>query len=230
MRIEAKDGEATLWIYDAIGDMFGPDAVTAKGVRDRLAALRGINTLNIRINSPGGVVDDAVAIHTLLSEYPAEKVTKIDGVAASAATILIPRDSKVQIASGAKMMIHNPWGIAVGDYRELAKASEIAKKYAESAAEMYLARTGKTSDEVRAAMDAETWFTGQEAVDFGIADSSSETPAIEAATQESVMAKAKLVAQLAFAAMVAGEPEQRQATFNSIRRAAVALARARGVA
>lgn len=227
MRVEAKDGEATIWIYDAIGEMFGPDAVTAKGVRDRLQAFRGIDKLTIRINSPGGMVDDAVAIHTLLSEYKAEKVTKIDGVAASAATILIPRDSKVRIAQGAKMMIHNPWSVAVGDWREMAAASKVAKQYADSAAQMYSARTGKTVEEVQAAMDATTYFLGQEAVDWGLADDMGDESSVAAKSAESVVAQAMVVAQLAFAAMVAQPTEQREKTNHAMKRAALELARAR---
>jgi ATP-dependent Clp protease, protease subunit len=208
MKFEAKDGEATIWIYDAIGEMFGPDAVTAKGVRDRLQSLRGVDKLNIRINSPGGMVDDAVAIHTLLSEYKAEKVTKIDGVAASAATILIPRDSKVSIAQGAKMMIHNPWSVAVGDWREMEKAAKVAKQYATSAAEMYAARTGKPMAEVVAAMEAETYFLGEEAVAWGLADDMGDGEAVAAATVDGVMAQAMIVARLAFAALVGQTTEK----------------------
>jgi len=227
MRVEAKDGEATIWIYDAIGEMFGPDAVTAKGVRDRLQAFRGIDKLTIRINSPGGMVDDAVAIHTLLSEYKAEKVTKIDGVAASAATILIPRDSKVRIAQGAKMMIHNPWSVAVGDWREMAAASKVAKQYADSAASMYAARTGKKIEDVQAAMDATTYFDGQEAVDFGLADSVGDESAVAAKTVEAVMAQAMIVAKLAFAALVGQTSEQHTTTTTALHRASLELARAR---
>lgn len=235
MRFEAKDGEATIWIYDAIGELFGPDAVTAKGVRDRLQSLRGIERLTVRINSPGGVVDDAVAINTLLNEYAATKTTKIDGIAASAATLVIPQGS-VQMAKGAKMMIHNPWTVAVGNYRDLEHAAKVAKQYAQSAAEMYAARTGKPIEDIQAAMDAETYYLDQEAVDFGLADSVGDGEAVQAASHEAIVAKAKICAQLAFAELVGKSAEQLQSTFNAMAQAAgnianmrrrVALAKAR---
>lgn len=225
MRFEAKDGEATLWIYDAIGEMFGPDAVTAKGVRDRLQSLRGIDRLTVRINSPGGVVDDAVAIHTLLSEYKAEKVTKIDGIAASAATILVPQ-GKVSIAKGAKMMIHNPWSVAVGDWREMEKAAKVLKQYAESAADMYVARTGKPREEVLAAMQAETYFLGEEAVAWGLADDMGEESAVAAQSVDVVVSKARAVAKLAFADLVGKSAEELEATLQAMEDAAVRIAAA----
>lgn len=229
MKFEAKDGEATLWVYDAIGEMFGPDAVTAKGVRDRLQSLRGIERLTVRINSPGGMVDDAVAIHTLLAEYKAEKTTKIDGIAASAATILIP-PGKVTIAKGAKMMIHNPWSVAVGDWREMEKAAKVAKQYADSAADMYVARTGKPREEVVAAMEAETYFLGEEAVAWGLADSVGEDAAVSAKSHGDVLAQAKLVAQLAFAELVGQAAEKQSQTFDAMQNAATKLSAALRVA
>jgi len=170
LRFEAKDGEATLWIYDAIGEMFGPDAVTAKGVRDRLQALRGIDRLTVRINSPGGMVDDAVAIHTLLNEYDAAKTVKVDGVAASAASVVAMVGQRIEMASGAMMMIHNPWTVAIGDGNAMRKAAEVADKYRDSLVAIYGKRTGKSADEITAAMAAETWYTADEAVGAGMAD------------------------------------------------------------
>lgn len=228
MRIEAKEGEATLWIYDPIGEMFGPDAVTAKGVRDRLANLRNIDRLTIRINSPGGEVDEAVAIHALLSEFKAEKVTKVDGMAASAATVVGVAGDRIEMAKGAKWMIHNPWGIAVGDYREMLKASEVAKQYRDSLVGMYAARTGKSDDDIRNAMDAETYMLDQEAVDWGFADAVCGG-SLEATQQsgEQIMAQAVLVARMAFAKLVAGTADQIQATLETMTHAADKIAAAR---
>lgn len=171
MRVEAKDGEATIWIYDAIGEMFGPDAVTAKGVRDRLQALRGIDRLTVRINSPGGMVDDAIAIHTLLSEYKAEKTFKVDGVAASAATVLPTVGSKVELAPGSMWMIHNPWTIAIGDGNAMRKAAEISDKYRDNLIGLYSRRTKQDPEAIAEAMAAETWYTAEEAMAAGFSDS-----------------------------------------------------------
>ena len=217
MRFEAKDGEATLWIYDAIGEMFGTDAVTAKGVRDRLASLRGISKLVIRINSPGGEVDDATTIHTLLSEFAGEKLVKVDGMAASAASVIAMAGDKIQMAKGAKMMIHNPWGFAVGDYRQLAKASEVAKQYRNALVGLYSARSGKSSEEVMSAMDAEKYFLAEEAVAWGVADSVGDDAAIAATqTGEEIVAQAMTVARLAFANLVGKTAADIESTFASM--------------
>lgn len=180
MRVEAKDGEATLWIYDAIGEMFGPDAVTAKGVRDRLQSLRGIDRLTVRINSPGGMVDDAVAIHTLLAEYAATKTVKVDGVAASAASVVAMVGNRIEMATGAILMVHNPWTVAMGDGNALRKAAEVADKYRENLVSIYGKRTGRSADDIRAAMDAETWLTAEEAVAGKWADATAEEQAVAA--------------------------------------------------
>ena len=228
MQFEAKDGEATLWIYDPIGEMFGPDAVTAKGVRDRLASLRSIDRLTVRINSPGGEVDEAVAIHALLSEFKAEKVTKVDGIAASAATVIGVASDRIEMAKGSKWMIHNPWGIAVGDYREMLKAAEVAKQYRDSMVGMYSARTGKSDDDIRTAMDAETYMLDQEAVDWGFADSvGSDAAQASKQTGEQIMAQAVLVGRLAFAKLVSGTAEHVQSTMETMAHAAEKIAASR---
>lgn len=228
MRFEAKDGEATLWVYDPIGEMFGPDAVTAKGVRDRLASLRNVDKLTVRINSPGGEVDDATTIHTLVSEFQAEKVVKIDGVAASAASVIAMAGDRIEMAKGARMMIHNPWTIAIGDYRELLKASEVAKHCRDGLVDIYSARSGKKAEDIVTVMDAETWFLADEAVDFGVADSVGDGQSIQAAaTGEQVMVQAMLVAKLAFAKLVSGTVDQIQATMENMAHAADKIAAAR---
>jgi ATP-dependent protease ClpP protease subunit len=206
MQFESKDGEATLWVYDPIGDMFGPDAVSAKGVRDRLASLRGISKLTVRINSPGGMVDDAIAIRSLLSDHESEKVFKIDGVAASAATVLFTDGAKVKIAPGASMMIHNPWSIAVGDGNAMRKAAEVADKYRDNIASIYSRRTGKSMKDILAAMASETWFTSDEAVAWGMADGAEEGgEAIAFAKEDTakIISYAKEVARIAAMALVA---------------------------
>lgn len=206
MRFESKDGEATLWVYDPIGDMFGPDAVSAKGVRDRLANLRGINKLTVRINSPGGMVDDAIAIRSLLSDHESEKVFKIDGVAASAATVLFTDGAKVKIAPGATMMIHNPWSIAIGDGDAMRKAAEVSDKYRDNIASLYARRTNKPMKDILAAMASETWFTSEEAIAWGMADGAEEggePVAFAKSDCAKILNYAKEVARIAAMALVA---------------------------
>lgn len=221
MRIEAKDGEATIWIYDAIGEMFGPEAVTAKGVRDRLQALRGIDRLTVRINSPGGMVDDAVAIHTLLNEYQATKTVKVDGVAASAASVVAMVGQRIEMAAGAMLMIHNPWTVAIGDGNQLRKAAEVADKYRDSLVSIYGRRTGKSAEDIAAAMAAETWYTAEEAVAAGMADGVGEAESVAAFVDPELFHYKHTPAALLKAAMTAEMPKP---SLNAYR---VALARAK---
>lgn len=174
MKIESRDGEATIWVYDPIGEMFGSDAVTAKGVRERLSSLRGVNKLTVRINSPGGEVDESMAIYNLLREFNGTVVTKVDGIAASAAATLFAAGEYRQVAQGAKVMIHNPWGVAVGDYRELQKASDVAKQYRHDLAAVYSDRFAMKPEAILAAMDDTTFYTADEAMVAGLATATSE--------------------------------------------------------
>ena len=202
MKLESKDGEAVIWIYDAIGEMFGPDAVTAKDVRDQLGALGAIDRLTVRINSPGGVADDAIAIHTLLKEFKTETVVKVDGIAASAAALISMAGDHIEVALGGSMMIHNPWGMAVGDARELRRAADVSDHYGERGAEITAARTGQTIEAVHTAMDAETYFTADEAVEFGLADVAGQEAAVASQSTEKLMAYALEVAKIAALALV----------------------------
>lgn len=204
MRFESKDNEATLWVYDAIGEMFGPDAISAKGVAAQLANAPDVKQLTIRVNSPGGVCDEACAIHTLLKEHPAQKIVKIDGVAASAAATLAMAGDKIMIAPGAMMMIHNPWSIAVGDGDAMRKAAEVADKYRDSTAGLIAKRTGKRMNTVLTAMASETWFTAQEAVDWKLADEAGIEAAVKSSKEdgERIINFAKEVARIAAMALV----------------------------
>lgn len=205
MKMECKDGEATLWVYDPIGPMFGPDAVTAKGVRDKLASLRGVTRLNVRINSPGGEVDESMSIYTLLREFKGTLVTKVDGIAASAAATLFAAGEYRQIAQGAKVMIHNPWGVAVGDYRELQKAADIAKQYRADLAAVYSDRFGMKSELALAAMDETTFYTADEALLAGISTATGEPTEVTAGESESLISYAKEIAKIAACLLVADD-------------------------
>lgn len=170
-----RDGEATIWIYDPIGGTF-EGGITAKGIRDKLHNMRGVTRLTIRINSPGGEVDDAIAIHTLLSAHDAEKVVKVDGIAASAAATIAMVGDSVHVAPGGIMMVHNPWSIVMGDHRALMHAATVSEKYRNNTAEIYARRTGRKITDIVEAMDSETWFTASEAVEWGLADELGPAP------------------------------------------------------
>lgn len=162
---------AEIWIYEPIGAGLFLEGVTASRVRDELSEMDDEEELTVRINSPGGDVFEAQAIRAMLSRRKGAVNVQIDGVAASAASWLATVGTKVQIADGAMLMIHNPWTAAVGDKNEMIETAKLLDKVGSQIAESYAARSGMPLQNVAKAMDAETWYTAKEAVDVGLADS-----------------------------------------------------------
>ena len=159
-----------LFIYDMIGEGLFEDGITDKSIRDELAAIPKTERIVVRINSPGGDAFMAVAIHTMLSQWAAGVDVQIDGVAASAASLIATVGENVSIADGAMMMIHNAHKLAFGDANDMRRAAELLEKVNQNIARYYSVKSGQTLDDVLAAMDEETWMTSAEAVEFGLAD------------------------------------------------------------
>lgn len=167
----ATEESADLFFYDVIGDSWiGSDAATVVKQINGLKAKR----LNVRINSPGGSVFDGTAIYNALARHPAEVVTYIDGVAASIASVIALAGKRVVMAENAMFMIHNPWTYAAGDSAELRKQADVLDQVGETLITTYATRTGKDRDDIRKAMDEETWFTADEALAWGLATEKAE--------------------------------------------------------
>lgn len=163
--ITASAGVAEIHIYEEIGYW----GVNAKQFADDLKGLRGISTIQLRINSPGGSVFDGTAIYNCLKQHPATVVAYIDGLAASMASVIAMAADRIVMPENALMMIHNPWTVSYGDAEQLRKDADLLDKVKASLISAYR-RSGKSDDEIAALMDAETWFTGEEAVAAGFAD------------------------------------------------------------
>lgn len=161
----AKGKDAEVLIYDEIG-FFG---VTAQQfVKD----LRAINadTLNVRMNTPGGSVMDGVTIFNALKDFDGRVVTHIDGLAASIGSIIALAGEEVRMAKNAFYMIHDPFGLVVGDAAEMRKMADVLDKIGGTMAETYADKTGMDEDAVRNLMAEETWYTASEALDAGFVD------------------------------------------------------------
>lgn len=163
-----------LWIYDIIGFGFFEEGVTSKSVRDELTKFDRKQPINVRINSPGGDVFEAVAIRALLAEWSAGVTVQVDGLAASAASYIATVGNTVSMAEGAMFMVHDPWTVAIGNAAEMQKAAATLDKIADSLVGAYAKKAGKSHDEVRETMKAETWMTADEAIDYGLADVKTE--------------------------------------------------------
>ena len=166
-----------LWIYDVIGEDFFGEGVTPKSVRDQMKSMDKAEPLLVRINSPGGSVFDGVAIKTLLEEWQAGVSVQVDGIAASAASYIAMAGSTISMASGSMLMIHNPWSVVVGNASDMRKEADLLDRVGDQLAAAYATKSGASLDQIKAALEAETWYTADEAVAAGLADAVLSSPA-----------------------------------------------------
>lgn len=170
--IKAKDDKVTeVLIYSEIGEDYWGDGSTvdAKKFVSDIGKIKA-KDIHLRINSPGGSVFDGTSIYNALKRHPATVTTYIDGVAASIASVIALAGSRVVIAPNAYMMIHEAQGFVGGQADDLRKYADVLDKINTSLVDTYAAKTGKKTDEIMKAVSAETWFTGKEAVEWGLAD------------------------------------------------------------
>lgn len=166
VRIDAGDDEATIYVYDVIDDYWG---ISAKAFAEAMAAVAG-KTVHLRINSPGGDVFAARAMVTAVRGHQGKVIAHIDGVAASAASFLALAAAEVEMTQGAFFMIHYAWTLAMGNAQDLRKTADILEKVDASIVADYQRKTRKSEDEIAAWMEAETWFTAEEAKAVGFVD------------------------------------------------------------
>jgi len=159
------NGGAEILIYDVIGWPF-VDADTFVRDINRIES----DHITVGINSPGGDVFDGTAIYNALRNHPAKITTRIDGLAASMASIIALAGDTVQMASNAYYMIHDPWTLSMGSADDLRKDAGLLDRIGGSLAEMYVEKTGKSVAEIKQAMEDETWYIGSEAESFGFVD------------------------------------------------------------
>lgn len=166
MDINTSTGE--LFLYDAIGpEEWG--MIGAKTVNAALQDLKGKRPL-LRINSPGGSVDEGIAILNALTRHPGGVDVAIDSVAASAASFIAMAGQRITIAKNATVMIHEPWGLVMGNAADMRKYADLLDLYSARILSAYTDRTKQSADQVKAWLAAETWFTADQAVANGFAD------------------------------------------------------------
>ena len=165
-------GEATLYLYGPIDSWGGMWGVSATEVATALTTLpNDITDLTVRINSPGGEVFEAVAIMNLLRDHSARITARVDGLAASAASFLACSADETIMGGNTRLMIHDAWGIAIGNAEEMRAYADLLDNVSDDAADVYAAKAGATREDMRGYMHAESWFSAEEAVALGLADS-----------------------------------------------------------
>lgn len=165
----SEQEERVLELYGTIAEeSWFDDDVTPQMFRKELFSGKGPITL--WINSPGGDCIAASQIYTMLMDYPDEVTVKIDGVAASAASVIAMAGTKVLMAPTALMMIHNPATITMGDHEDMKRAIEMLDEVKESIINAYEIKTGISRIKLSHLMDAETWMNANKAIELGFAD------------------------------------------------------------
>jgi len=162
----SADDVPEIFIYDEIGGW----GIWAS---ELIAQLNNIDAprIRVRVFSPGGYVDEGIAIFNAFRKHPAAIDMEVDSLAASIATVVVMAGDTIRIAENARFMIHDPWGGAVGTAEEMRKAADVMDIYRDSIVATYAARTGIQRDEIESMMSATTWLTAAETVEMGFADS-----------------------------------------------------------
>ncbi|MFG8169819.1 ClpP-like prohead protease/major capsid protein fusion protein [Pseudomonas aeruginosa] len=163
-------GVAEILLYDEIGAW----GITAQQFARELKALGDLSLISLRVHSPGGDVFEGTAIYNLLKHHPARVEGYVDGLAASMATVVLMSCDVIHIPENAMMMVHRPWGIQGGEADDMRRYADLLEKIEGTMVAAYMAKTGKSEEDIKALLKAETWMDGREAVEAGFADQLTE--------------------------------------------------------
>ena len=163
---DVDSGEVHLY-----GDI-GPEwagMIGAESVKMALDEMGG-KDFTMYLSSPGGSVDIGTDVYNAIDRYKGKVTIIVDAIAASMGSYILQAADTRIVATNSKVMVHNPWGLAIGDAAALRKEADVIDKYRDAMIPGYTSATGKTEEEIRSLMDAETWYVGKEIVDAGFAD------------------------------------------------------------
>ena len=167
--VRNEDDTRTLFLEGVIAEeSWFSDDVTPAMFKEELFS--GDGPIVLHINSPGGDCIAASQIYTMLMDYPHDVTVQIDGMAASAASVIAMAGTKVCMSPTSMMMIHNPFTMAMGDTEEMRKAIQLLDEVKESIINAYQIKTGLSRDELSKLMDGETWMNALKAKELGFCD------------------------------------------------------------
>lgn len=191
-KLEASGDSVRLDIFDVIGDgFFG--GVSAKSVAKALEPHAKAKNIDVHINSPGGSAFDGITIYNLLHQHKAKVAVYVDGLAASAASIIAMAGDDIVMAENAMMMIHNASGITMGNADDHRQTADVLDTIDTQIVTTYASRTGLDADEVASMMDNEKWLTANEAVELGFATEVTEAKKVAAHFDASILNQFKNV-------------------------------------
>lgn len=154
-------------IYDVIGESWDGTGVHAGAVAEALDAMGG-QRVTVRINSPGGIADEGVAIYNTLKRYPGGVDTVVDALAASAASIVALAGENRVTLKGSRWMIHRAMGIGIGNANDMRRLASVLEVYDGSLAEIYAEYMDLETPEILTLMDDETWYDAQKSLESGL--------------------------------------------------------------
>ena len=163
----STDGEFEILLYDEIGADWMGNGITAKSVRASLDAASAYSKIVLRINSPGGDAFEGIAIGNVLKATGKPIDVHVDGLAASAASIVAMCGDTITMASNAMMMVHNAWTLCAGYASDMRKMADTLDRISTSIAQTYVDKTSKPLDEIQALMDAESWMSATDCLEGG---------------------------------------------------------------
>jgi len=167
--VKNSDDSRTLYLDGVIADeTWWGDEITPRAFKDEL--MSGDGDVTVWINSPGGDVFAAAQIYNMLKEYGGRVTVKIDGIAASAASVVAMAGGEVLMSPVSVMMIHNPATVAIGDGEEMLRAKALLDEIKESIINAYEMKTNLSRARISHLMDQESWMNANKAVELGFAD------------------------------------------------------------
>ena len=159
---KSKSKSADIYIYSEIGGF----EMNAQSFIDEFKHLKN-KDINVHINSLGGSVFDGLAIYTALKNHSKKVTTKVEGIAASIASVIAMAGDSIEIAENSLFMIHNPFAMAGGDATELRKTASVLDKIRDEIADIYAKKSKQDTETLVGLMDAETWFNSNETLELG---------------------------------------------------------------
>lgn len=165
----ATGDTAEVRIYDYIDSWGGAWGISAQEFAEQISAITAPKIL-VAINSPGGDVFDGIAIYNALRLHSAHITTRVDGLAASIASVIAQAGDHRQVVTGGQVMIHKAWGIVLGNADEMRSYADVLERQDANLAGIYAERTGGDTARFAELMAAETWMTAGEALDEGLVD------------------------------------------------------------
>lgn len=164
-----EEDERTLFLVGTIAEYsWFEDDITPELFKNELMGSNG--NITVWINSPGGDCVAAARIYNMLMDYPGDVTVKVDGIAASAASVIAMTGNRVYVSPVSMLMVHNPAALAFGDTAEMKKVIDMLKEVKESIINAYEIKTGLPRDKLSRLMDDETWMVAHKAVELGFAD------------------------------------------------------------